>query len=159
MAHLYDFEVQLNNGEMLKLAQLHGRKVLLVNTASKCGFTPQYAELQTLFEEQADKLAVIGFPCNQFGAQEPGSDNDIGAFCQLNYGVSFPLSKKLEVNGKQADPIFQYAANALPGLLGSTRIKWNFTKFLFDENGAPVKRFAPKDTPAAIGEFLSRTAD
>lgn len=159
MAHLYDFEVQLNNGEMLKLGQLQGRKVLLVNTASKCGFTPQYAELQTLFEEQADKLAVIGFPCNQFGSQEPGSDNDIGAFCQLNYGVSFPLSKKLEVNGKQADPIFQYAANALPGLLGSTRIKWNFTKFLFDENGAPVKRFAPKDTPAAIGEFLSRTAD
>ncbi len=154
MTHLYDFDVELNNKKTLHLRELQGRKVLLVNTASKCGFTPQYAGLQKLADEQADGLVVIGFPCNQFGAQEPGSDQEIESFCQANYGVSFPLSKKIEVNGKQADPLFQYATHALPGLLGSTRIKWNFTKFLFDEHGDPVKRFAPKDTPEAILEFL-----
>jgi len=155
MSRLYDFEVKLNNGETLKLADMKGKKVLLVNTASKCGFTSQYSGLQKLSDEQADKLIVIGFPCNQFGEQEPGSDQDIESFCQLNYGVSFPLSEKLDVNGENADPLFQFAATALPGLLGSTKIKWNFTKFLFDENGEPVKRFAPKDKPEAVLKFLS----
>jgi len=154
MAHLHDFDVKLNSGEILKLGDLKGRKVLIVNTASKCGFTPQYAGLQILAEEQADKLAVIGFPCNQFGSQEPGSDQEIESFCQLNFGVSFPLTEKIDVNGKQAHPLFQYAAEALPGLLGSTKIKWNFTKFLFDENGEPVKRFAPRDAPESVLEFL-----
>ena len=154
MTHLYDFEVTLNSGDVLQLGELEGRKLLLVNTASKCGFTPQYAGLQKLAEEQADKLVVIGFPCNQFGNQEPGSDDDIQAFCQSNFGVSFPLSKKIEVNGSGADPLFEYATTALPGLLGSTRIKWNFTKFLFDETGRPVKRFAPKDAPDKIVKYL-----
>jgi len=155
MSRLYDFEVKLNNGETLKLAKLKGKKVLLVNTASKCGFTSQYSGLQKLSDEQADKLIVVGFPCNQFGEQEPGSDQEIESFCQLNFGVSFPLSEKLDVNGENADPLFRFAADALPGLLGSTKIKWNFTKFLFDENGEPVKRFAPKDKPEAILKFLS----
>ena len=154
MTHLYDFDVRLNNGETLELADLKGRKVLLVNTASKCGFTPQYEGLQRLSAEHSDALAVIGFPCNQFGAQEPGSDAEIESFCELNYGVEFPLSVKIDVNGDNADPLFQYAKDALPGLLGSTRIKWNFTKFLFDENGAPVKRFAPKDKPEEIEAYL-----
>jgi len=155
MSQLYDFEVKLNNGELLKLADLQGSKVLLVNTASKCGFTSQYSGLQRLSEEQAGKLIVIGFPCNQFGKQEPGSDKEIESFCQLNFGVSFPLSEKINVKGDKTDPLFRYAAAALPGLLGSTSIKWNFTKFLFDEDGEPVKRFAPKEPPEMIMEFLA----
>ena len=158
MSHLYDFDVKLNNGETLKLADMKGRKVLLVNTASKCGFTPQYAGLQKLADDQAGNLVVIGFPCNQFSEQEPGSDEEIESFCQLNFGVSFPLSEKIDVNGADAAPLFQFVAAALPGLLGSTRIKWNFTKFLFDEDGEPVKRFAPKDTPEMIQKFLSQGA-
>ena len=154
MTHLYDFDVRLNNGETLRLADLKGRKILLVNTASKCGFTPQYAGLQQLSSDHADDLAVIGFPCNQFGSQEPGSDKDIESFCELNYGVEFPLSVKIEVNGENADPLFSFVRSALPGLLGSTKIKWNFTKFLFDENGDPIKRFAPKDKPEAITAYL-----
>lgn len=158
MSHLYDFDVKLNNGETLKLADLKGRKVLLVNTASKCGYTSQFSGLQKLADEHADDLAVIGFPCNQFGQQEPGSAEEIESFCQLNYGVSFPLSEKVDVNGENAAPLFQFATTALPGLLGSSRVKWNFTKFLFDEKGEPVKRFAPKDTPETIQEFLSGDA-
>ena len=158
MSHLYDFDVKLNSGDTLKLADMTGRKVLLVNTASKCGFTSQYAGLQKLADDQTVNLTVIGFPCNQFSEQEPGSDEEIQSFCQLNFGVSFPLSEKVDVNGENATPLFQFAASALPGLLGSTRIKWNFTKFLFDEEGEPVKRFAPKDTPEMILEFLSRDA-
>nr|NIS42286.1 glutathione peroxidase [Desulfuromonadales bacterium] len=154
MPNLHDFEVKLNNGETLKLVDLKGKKVLLVNTASQCGLTPQYAGLQELAEEYRDKLAVIGFPCNQFGSQEPGSDDDIASFCDLNYGVDFPLSVKVEVNGEAAAPLFKYATSALPGLLGSTRIKWNFTKFLFDEDGEPVKRFSPKDKPETIRKFI-----
>lgn len=158
MSHLYDFDVKLNNGETLKLADMKGCKVLLVNTASKCGFTPQYAGLQKIADDQPGNLVVIGFPCNQFSEQEPGSDEEIESFCQLNFGVSFPLSEKIDVNGADAAPLFQFAAAALPGLLGSTRIKWNFTKFLFDEDGEPVKRFAPKDTPEMIQKFLSQGA-
>ena len=158
MSHLYDFDVKLNSGDTLKLADMTGRKVLLVNTASKCGFTSQYAGLQKLADDQAGNLVVIGFPCNQFSEQEPGSDEEIESFCQLNFGVSFPLSEKIDVNGADAAPLFQFVAAALPGLLGSTRIKWNFTKFLFDEDGEPVKRFAPKDTPEMIQKFLSQGA-
>jgi glutathione peroxidase len=154
VAHLYDFEVSLNNGETLKLGDLKGKKVLLVNTASKCGFTPQYAGLQELSADLGDKLAVIGFPCNQFGEQEPGDDDDIASFCELNYGVDFPLSVKVDVNGDDAAPLFRYVTGALPGLFGSKRIKWNFTKFLFDENGEPVKRFGPKDKPESLQRFI-----
>jgi glutathione peroxidase len=156
MSHLYDFDVKLNNGETLKLADLSGKKVLLVNTASKCGYTSQYSGLQKASDDLADELIVIGFPCNQFGKQEPGSGEEIESFCQLNFGVNFPLSEKIDVNGNNADPLFQFATATLPGLLGSTKIKWNFTKFLFDENGEPVKRFAPKDTPEQIQKFLSQ---
>jgi len=155
MSHLCDFDVKLNNGETLKLADMKGRKVLLVNTASKCGFTSEYTGLQKLADDQADNLVVIGFPCNQFGEQEPGSDEEIESFSQLNFGVSVPLSEKIDVNGKKAAPLFQFAASALPGLLGSGRIKWNFTKFLFNEKGEAVKHFAPKDTPEMIPESLS----
>jgi glutathione peroxidase len=155
MSHLYDFDIKLTNGETLKLAELKGSKVLLVNTASKCGYTSQYSGLQELADEHAGNLVVIGFPCNQFGEQEPGSEQEIESFCQLNFGVSFPLSEKIDVKGDAAAPLFQFATAALPGLLGSTRIKWNFTKFLFDEAGEPVKRFAPKDTPEKIQAFLS----
>lgn len=158
MSHLYDFTVNLNTGEILQLADLKGRNVLLVNTASECGFTPQYSGLQRIYDDEANNLIVIGFPCNQFGEQEPGSGKEIESFCQLNFGVSFPLSEKIDVNGDEADPLFRFATAALPGLLGSTTIKWNFTKFLFDENGEPLKRFAPKDTPEKILEFLLRDA-
>ena len=155
MSHLCDFDVKLNNGDTLKLADVKGRKVLLVNTASKCGFTSQYTNLQKLADDQADNLVAIGFPCNQFGEQEPGSDEEIESFRQLNFGASFPLAEKIDVNGKKAAPLFQFATYALPGLLGSGRIKWNFAKFLFAEEGEPVKCFAPKDTPEKILEFLS----
>ncbi len=151
---MYDFEVKLNDGDTIRLRDLEGKKVLLVNTASKCGFTPQYAGLQKLSDEQTDKLVVIGFPCNQFGAQEPGSDDEIQSFCQLNYGVDFPMSVKVDVNGETAAPLFKYVTRALPGLLGSTRVKWNFTKFLFDENGEPVRRFSPQDKPEHIRKFI-----
>ncbi|MGI9344251.1 MAG: glutathione peroxidase [Gammaproteobacteria bacterium] len=154
MTHLYDFEVDLNNGEKLNLSDLKGKKVLLVNTASKCGLTPQYTGLQELSAELRDKLTVIGFPCNQFGEQEPGADDEIASFCDLNYGVDFPLSKKIDVNGDDAAPLFKYVTGALPGFFGSTRVKWNFTKFLFDENGEPVKRFGPRDKPEAIARYL-----
>lgn len=156
MTHLYDFEVKLNTGETLKLGDLTGKKVLLVNTASKCGFTPQYSGLQKLSAELRDTVTVIGFPCNcnQFGEQEPGADDDIASFCDLNYGVDFPLSQKINVNGDDAAPLFKYVTGALPGMLGSTRVKWNFTKFLFDENGDPIKRFGPRDKPEAIARYL-----
>ena len=154
MTHLYDFEVSLNDGDTLKLSELKGKKVLLVNTASKCGFTPQYTGLQKLSAELSDTLTVIGFPCNQFGEQEPGADDDIASFCDLNYGVDFPLSQKIDVNGDDASPLFKYVTEALPGMLGSTRVKWNFTKFLFDENGEPVKRFGPRDKPDSIRRFI-----
>jgi glutathione peroxidase len=157
MSHLYDFDVTLTNGETLKLADLKGSRVLLVNTASKCGYTSQYSGLQELADEHAGNLVVIGFPCNQFGAQEPGSEQEIESFCQLNFGVSFPLSEKIDVKGDDAAPLFRFATAALPGLLGITRVKWNFTKFLFDEAGEPVKRFAPKDTPEKIQAFLSQS--
>jgi len=154
MTHLYDFEISLNDGDTLKLSELKGKKVLLVNTASKCGFTPQYTGLQKLSAELSDTLTVIGFPCNQFGEQEPGADEDIASFCDLNYGVDFPLSQKVDVNGDDAAPLFKYVTEALPGMLGSTRVKWNFTKFLFDENGEPVKRFGPRDKPDSIRRFI-----
>jgi glutathione peroxidase len=150
---IYSFKVpSLNNEEgLLDFAQWRGKVLLIVNTASRCGFTPQYEGLEKLYRDYRDKgLVIVGFPCNQFGGQEPGSASEIGAFCQRHYGVSFPLAQKVEVNGANAHPLFVYLTQALPGVLGSQGIKWNFTKFLLDRNGKPIRRYAPLVNPATL---------
>jgi glutathione peroxidase len=147
---IYDLDFVNNHGETVKMADFAGRPVLVVNTASKCGFTPQYDGLQKLHEEFADQgLVVLGFPCDQFAHQEPGSDADIEQFCQVNHGVTFPLSTKIDVNGKKTHPIFAFLKEHSSGLLGSS-VKWNFTKFLVAPDGKTVKRYAPKTAPSAI---------
>lgn len=134
-------------GQLISMADYAGKLVLVVNTASHCGFTPQYAGLEMLYKKYADQgLVVLGFPCNQFGKQEPGGAEDITQTCRINYGVSFPMFEKVEVNGDAAHPVFRYLKEALPGVLGG-RIKWNFTKFLIGRDGKPLKRFAPISTP------------
>ncbi|MDK4746469.1 glutathione peroxidase [Leclercia adecarboxylata] len=134
-------------GQLIPMADYAGKLVLVVNTASHCGFTPQYAGLEKLYKKYADQgLVVLGFPCNQFGKQEPGNADDITQTCQINYGVSFPIFEKVEVNGAATHPVFRYLKEALPGVLGG-RIKWNFTKFLVGRDGKPLKRFAPISTP------------
>ncbi|MCG8497225.1 MAG: glutathione peroxidase [Enterobacterales bacterium] len=141
----------LNNGEQTTLEQYKGKVLLIVNTASKCGFTPQYEGLETLYKKFRDKgFEILGFPCDQFGHQEPGSDEDIAQFCSLNFGVSFPLFKKTNVNGPDANPLFEELKHAAPGLLGTKRIKWNFTKFLVTDQGKVLKRYAPTVKPEAI---------
>ncbi len=148
---LYDFTVRANDGTDVPLADYRGRPVLVVNTASKCGFTPQFAGLEKLWEQYGeDGLVVLGFPCNQFASQDPGSDSEILEFCQLNYGVSFPMMAKVDVNGSDADPVFRWLTKQAPGLMGSKRIKWNFTKFLVGRDGEVIKRFGPNDDPAEI---------
>ena len=145
---LYQFSAPLLDGRTISLAQFEGCVLLIVNTASKCGFTPQYAGLEELYRTRKDRrFEVLGFPCNQFGAQEPGSAADIGAFCERNFGVSFPMFAKIDVNGPSTHPIYRYLKAGKPGILGSERIKWNFTKFLVDRNGNVVDRFAPATTP------------
>ncbi|SHI04995.1 glutathione peroxidase [Ferrimonas marina] len=151
MGQIYDFEVESNGGEALSMSQYQGKVLLIVNTASKCGFTPQYEGLEQLYQSyQAQGLEVLGFPCNQFGNQEPGDAAQISEFCQLNFGVSFPLMAKVEVNGSGAHPLFEHLKRQAPGLLGSKGIKWNFTKFLVDRQGRVVKRFAPTDKPESL---------
>ncbi len=148
---IYDIEVQTLSGEKKTLDELRGKVLLIVNTASKCGFTPQYKGLETLHETYADDgLAILGFPCNQFGAQEPGSEEEIGEFCELNFGVQFPMHAKVEVNGTGTHPLFKKLKHDAPGLLGSEAIKWNFTKFLVDREGNVVERFAPATTPQKL---------
>jgi glutathione peroxidase len=148
---IYDIEVERLDGEKKSLREYEGKVMLVVNTASQCGFTPQYAGLEKLHEKFADKgLAVLGFPCNQFGHQEPGSNDQIGAFCQKNYGVSFPMHAKVDVNGGEAHPLFRHLTAEKRGLLGTSRIKWNFTKFLVDKHGNVVKRYAPTTKPEEI---------
>ena len=147
-ADIYDFEVQTITGDKVTLGSYENQVMLIVNTASKCGFTPQYEGLEALFAKYKDKgLAVLGFPCNQFGRQEPGSESDIAEFCQLNYGVSFPMFAKVDVNGDDADPLFKYLKKNKKGILGSEKIKWNFTKFLVNRDGKVVDRFAPTVKP------------
>ena len=142
-------------GDEVPLSTYAGNVLLMVNVASKCGFTKQYSGLQGLHEEFASQgLVVMGFPCNQFGHQEPGDDKDIQSFCTLNYGVSFPMFAKIEVNGPQADPLYQWLKNSRPGLLGTEAIKWNFTKFLVGRDGAVLKRFAPNTAPEALRENI-----
>lgn len=151
MPTLYDFSVKAKNGEMISLSQYAGKVLLIVNTASQCGFTPQYKGLQELYAKLGDRgLVVLGFPCGQFGNQEPGSDEEITKFCDLNFGVTFPMFAKIAVNGEQADPLFQYLKKQAPGMLGSEGIKWNFTKFLVNKEGKVVERYAPATSPMSI---------
>jgi len=148
---IYDFEVQTIEGETRNLDSYRGKVLLIANTASKCGFTPQFAGLETLHETYAEQgLVILGFPCNQFGGQDPGSDSEILDFCIKNYGVSFPMHSKIDVNGSQASPLFQYLKKEARGALGSERIKWNFTKFLVGKDGKVLKRFAPLTKPEDI---------
>jgi glutathione peroxidase len=151
----YDFEALDIAGKPVKLRQFKGKPLLIVNTASACGFTPQYKGLQALHEQYASQgLVVLGFPCNQFGAQESGSNEEIASFCEMNFGVSFPLMGKIEVNGVQAAPLYQWLTSQAPGLLGSKAIKWNFTKFLVGRDGQVIKRYAPQDNPKSIAQDI-----
>ncbi len=150
MPSVYDFSAKLNNGEVKPLSDYRGKVLLIVNTASKCGFTPQYKGLEELYQKHcAQGLEILGFPCDQFGHQEPGTDDEIKSFCELNYGVTFPLFAKIEVNGDGADPLYKFLKSQAGGLLGEG-IKWNFTKFLVGRDGQVLERFAPITTPAAI---------
>ena len=145
---VHDYSAQRLDGHEESLSAYRGQVLLIVNTASQCGFTPQYAGLESLYEKlHGSGLAILGFPCNQFGAQEPGSEAEIGQFCLKNYGVTFPMFAKIEVNGEGAHPLYKYLKDAKPGLLGTEAIKWNFTKFLIDRNGEPVARYAPQVKP------------
>ncbi len=151
MPNVHQFKVKDSLGNDVDLSQFRGKVVLIVNTASKCGFTPQYQQLEQLHQKYHDKgLVILAFPCNQFGAQEPGTDNDIRQFCQLNYGVTFPVMAKLAVNGPDAAPLFEHLKDSARGLLKTRAIKWNFTKFLVNKDGDVVKRYAPRTKPASI---------
>lgn len=148
---IHQYEISLNNGETVNLADYKDKVLLIVNTASKCGFTPQYDGLEKLYKEyQEQGLVVIGFPCDQFGHQEPGNNEEIAQFCSMNFNVSFPLSTKIEVNGNNTPALYQTLKSEAPGLLGSKRIKWNFTKFLVNKKGEVVKRYAPTTKPSDI---------
>ena len=145
---IYDFQVKDSKGELIPLSNYKDQVVIVVNTASKCGYTPQYKDLQALYEEYKNEgLVVIGFPCNQFMNQEPGSNEEIQSFCELNYGVTFPIFGKVDVNGENADPLFKYLSKNAPGIMGLKSIKWNFTKFIIDKNGEVVERVAPQTNP------------
>ena len=145
---LYDISARRLDGTEQSLSDFRGQVLLIVNVASRCGFTPQYTGLEALYRKYKDRgFAVLGFPCNQFGAQEPGCEAEIGAFCSTTYDVFFPMFAKVEVNGDQAHPLYQHLKSAQPGILGTEAIKWNFTKFLVDRNGQVVSRHAPKDKP------------
>jgi glutathione peroxidase len=147
---VHDYTVKGADGSSQKLADFAGKPILIVNTASKCGFTPQYEGLEALHRQYGDKLAVLAFPCNQFGAQEPGNAEEIVKFCTLTYDVTFPVMAKIEVNGEGADPLYKHLKKAKPGLLGSQAIKWNFTKFLIDKDGNVVSRHAPTEKPESL---------
>ncbi|BBT70867.1 glutathione peroxidase [Klebsiella sp. WP8-S18-ESBL-06] len=150
MPTFYQLSATALNGQPVAMADFAGKLVLVVNTASHCGFTPQYAGLEALYQKYAGRgLVILGFPCNQFGKQEPGGSDDISRTCHINYGVSFPMFEKVEVNGAGAHPLFRYLKRELPGVLGG-RIKWNFTKFLIGRDGKPFKRFAPFTTPEKL---------
>ena len=157
MAGIYDFKVKDIHGKSVDLDRYKGKVLLIVNTASQCGFTPQYKGLEALHKKlHAKGLEVLGFPCNQFGGQEPGSDAEIESFCELNFGVTFPMFAKVDVNGDDAAPLWKWLKKEKPGLLGSEAIKWNFTKFLVDRNGKVVARYAPNDTPESIAADVEK---
>lgn len=155
MSSIYQFQAQRLTGEIQSLADYQGQVLLIVNTASKCGFTPQFEGLEKIYQQyQAQGFSVLGFPCNQFGGQDPASNAEIGEFCQFNYGVTFPMFAKIEVNGENAHPLFDYLKNHAKGLLGSEMIKWNFTKFLVGRDGQVVKRYAPTTKPEEIAKDI-----
>lgn len=148
---VHDFDARQIDGQDMALSAFKGQVMLIVNTASQCGFTPQFGGLEELHKTYGGKgLAVLGFPCNQFGAQDPGADSEIATFCQVNYGVTFPMMSKVDVNGPAAHPLYQWLSSEAPGLLGSKAIKWNFTKFLVGKDGQVLKRYAPLDKPADL---------
>lgn len=155
MASVYDFDAKSLDGKPMPLGEYRGKVLLIVNTASECGFTPQFTGLEALFEKYRERgLVVLGFPCNQFGAQEPGTAAQIGAFCQKNYGVSFPMFEKIDVNGDAAHPLYRWLKENARGLLGSERIKWNFTKFLVDRTGVVKARYAPVTKPEELAKDI-----
>jgi glutathione peroxidase len=155
MSCIYDFEAQSIDGKPVPLRQFEGKPLLIVNTASACGFTPQFGGLEKLHQAYGARgLVVLGFPSNQFGGQDPGSNDEIASFCQLNYGVSFPMMGKIDVNGANAHPLYQWLTAEAPGLLGSKAIKWNFTKFLVGKDGRVLKRYAPQDAPEKLAKDI-----
>ncbi len=157
---VYDFDAATIDGNDVSLRDYDGQVLLIVNTASKCGFTPQYKGLEALYQKYRDRgFSVLGFPCNQFGHQEPGNEGEIAEFCELNFGVSFPLFAKVDVNGDAAHPLYRHLKQAAPGVLGSERIKWNFTKFLVGRDGQPVDRYAPQTTPEALEGAIEAALD
>lgn len=156
-ASVHDFSAKRLGGGEEKLSSYKGKTLLIVNVASRCGFTPQYEGLQKLYDAYKDKgVEVLAFPCNQFGAQEPGDEKEIASFCSLNYGVSFPMFAKVDVNGENAHPLYKFLKKEKKGLAGSEAIKWNFTKFLVDGDGAVVARFGPQDTPELISRKIEK---
>jgi len=155
MSTIADFRATLPNGEQVSLADKAGKVLLVVNTASKCGFTPQYKGLEALWRKYRDRgFEVVAFPCNQFGGQEPGDADQIAEFCEVNFGLSFPLMGKVEVNGPGADPLFDWLKSEAPGVFGTKRVKWNFTKFLIDRQGKVVRRYAPADKPESLEKAI-----
>jgi glutathione peroxidase len=157
---VYDFSAETIAGNDKELSDYQGKVLLVVNTASKCGFTPQFGGLETLYEKYKDQgLEVLGFPCNQFKSQDPGSDGEIAEFCQVNYGVTFPMFSKIDVNGADAHPLYKFLKSEMPGILGSEGIKWNFTKFLIGKDGSPVQRFSPQTRPEALEQFVQAQVD
>jgi glutathione peroxidase len=157
MSTLHDIEVQTIDGKTEKLSVYAGKTLLIVNVASKCGFTPQYAGLEALYRAHKDEgFEVLGFPCDQFGHQEPGNEEEIRSFCSLKYDVTFPMFAKVDVNGEGTHPLYRHLKKAAPGLLGTEAIKWNFTKFLVDEKGKVVARFAPNETPESLAADVEK---
>ncbi|MEE3078500.1 MAG: glutathione peroxidase [Bdellovibrionota bacterium] len=150
MSTVHDFKAKNIKGEEVSLSDYKGKVLLIVNTASKCGFTPQYEGLEELYKKYEGKLEVLAFPCNQFGSQEPGNEEEIQGFCSTTFNTTFPLFSKIEVNGDNAHPLYNFLKSANPGVLGTEKIKWNFTKFLVDKDGKPVKRYAPVTKPKDI---------
>ena len=154
---IYDFELTSIDGKTASLASHRGKVLLIVNTASACGFTPQFGGLEALWKSFGTTgLTIVGFPSNEFGAQDPGSDSEISSFCQINYGVSFPMMAKVRVNGSNAHPLWKWLTKEAPGLLGSQAVKWNFTKFLVGKDGQVIKRYAPTDTPESMRADIER---
>ena len=155
--NVFDFSANAIDGTLVDLSRYRGKVLLIVNTASQCGFTPQYKGLEQLYRKYHERgLEVLGFPCNQFRQQEPGSEAEIGAFCEKNFGVSFPLFAKIDVNGDGAHPLYRHLKQAAPGVLGTRSVKWNFTKFLVDRDGRVVKRYAPTTKPEQIADDIAR---
>ena len=153
---IYDFEALSIDGKPASLASQRGKVILVVNTASACGFTPQFAGLESLWQDYRDKgLVIVGFPSNEFGGQDPGSNGEIATFCQRNYGVSFPMMAKVKVNGSEAHPLWKWLTAEAPGLLGTQAVKWNFTKFLVGKDGKVIKRYAPNDTPDSLRKDIA----